>query len=144
MIIIPAKKGGFIFFPLVSIIIPLVIFFTHEGSLNHMWFNLVLGSLPFFLLTWVYFSTAYWIKDNHLHYRSAFIRGKISIMRINEIQLNKTLWVGLKPALTTKGMIIRYNTYDEIYLAPVDKETLVKELIKINADIKIYSAKNTL
>lgn len=133
----PAKKKGFLLYPIVACIIPLVIFFTHEGSEKHLWFNLILGSLPFFLLIWIYFSTAYWIQDHHLHYQSAFIRGKINIIRINEIQLNKTLWVGLKPALATKGIIITYNTHDEIYLAPINNEELANELIEINSDIKI-------
>lgn len=136
---IPAKKKGFLIYPIVASMIPAVIFFTHEGSLKHLWFDFVLGSLPFLLLLWVYFSTAYWIQDHHLHYRSAFIRGKISIIRIDEIQLNKTLWVGVKPALATKGIIIKYNTHDEIYIAPIDNEALANELIAINPDIKIVN-----
>ncbi|WP_158961041.1 PH domain-containing protein [Myroides fluvii] len=132
----PAKKKGFLVYPIIASIIPVVVFFTHEGSLKHLWFDFALSSLPFLLLIWIYFSTTYWIQDNHLHYRSAFIRGKISIIRINEIQLNKSLWVGLKPALATKGMIITYNTHDEIYIAPIDNKELANELIEINPDIK--------
>ncbi|MGG5506346.1 MULTISPECIES: PH domain-containing protein [unclassified Myroides] len=134
---IPAKKKGFLIYPIVASMIPAIIFFTHEGSLKHHWFDFVLGSLPFLLLLWVYFSTSYWIQDHHLHYRSAFIRGKIDITRINEIQLDKTLWVGLKPALSTRGMVIKYNTYDEIYLAPVNNDTLTDALVKINPDIQL-------
>ena len=133
----PAKKKGFLVYPIVACIIPLVILFTHEGSEKHLWFTLILGSLPFFLLIWIYFSTAYWIQDNHLHYRSAFIRGKINIIRINKIQLNKTLWVGLKPALATKGIIITYNRFDEVYVAPLSNASLTKALLEINPQIEV-------
>ncbi|MBB1138884.1 PH domain-containing protein [Myroides sp. WP-1] len=132
-----AKRKGFFIYLVLTSIFPIIILFSHEGNLNTIWFDLLLSSIPFCLLLWIYFSTSYWIQDNHLYYRSAFIRGKIDIIRITEIQLGKTLWVGLKPALSTKGMIIKYNTYDEIYLAPVNNETLTDALVKINPDIEL-------
>jgi len=134
-----AKKKGFVIYLLIASILPVVILYGNKNSLTAIWFELLLGTLPLLLLLWVYFSTSYWIKDTNLHYRSAFISGKINIFSIQEVELNKTLWVGLKPALATKGMIIKYDTYEEIYLAPIHNETLAHAIIQINPDIKIVN-----
>ena len=47
------------------------------------------------------------------------------------------MWSGIKTALSTKGIIIKYNMYDEIYLAPENNNELISDLLKINQDIII-------
>ena len=49
----------------------------------------------------------------------------------------KTMWVGLKPALATGGIIIKYNRFDDIYLAPKNNEELIEDLLKLNRDIVV-------
>jgi hypothetical protein len=93
--------------------------------------------LVLLLFIWMLYNTYYVIKDNQLLYRSAFLKGVISIDAIYEIERNKTMYAGLKPALATKGLIVKYNKYDDIYLSPKDADEFVEALIKINPAIKI-------
>lgn len=102
--------------------------------------TIILMSVPTGLLLWAYFNTAYWITNNTLHYKSAFLKGNIPINKITQLLVSKTMWVGLKPALASKGIIVKYNKFDEIYIAPVDNAALCSELIKHNPNIKIINA----
>lgn len=95
---------------------------------------------PFGLFLWVYLTTQYQIKDAHIHYRSAFLKGQIPVANVRKIVKGKTLWVGLKPALATKGLIIYYNRFDEIYIAPESNDKMISELLAIHPDIEIVEA----
>src|SRR5690554_1462479 len=92
---------------------------------------------PFALGLWALVHTYYQIKDDKLIYRSGFIHGEIDINNIKEIIKGKTMWVGLKPALATGGLIIKYNRFDDIYLAPKNNEELIEDLLKLNRDIVV-------
>jgi hypothetical protein len=89
------------------------------------------------LFLWIWFDTYYEIKGNELFYKSAFIKGSINIDSIYEITRDKTMYVGLKPALALKGLIIRYNKYDDIYLSPKDADGFIEALRQINPAINI-------
>ncbi|GAA3557525.1 PH domain-containing protein [Snuella lapsa] len=89
------------------------------------------------LLFWIHFGTFYKLSKNELTYRSGPISGKIHINRIKEIVKGKTLWVGLKPATSRKGLIIKYDTYNEIYISPKTNELFIKKILEINNNIKI-------
>jgi hypothetical protein len=47
------------------------------------------------------------------------------------------MWVGRKFGLASKGMIISYNRFDEIYFTPKEQDLFLEELQKINPNIKI-------
>lgn len=93
--------------------------------------------LPILLFLWIYYDTYYTIEGEILNYKSAFIRGKIDINRIRSIEKGKTMYVGLKPALAEKGLIIKYNNFDTIYIAPEDNEELIADLLAINSGIVV-------
>ena len=93
--------------------------------------------IPSALILWPLLHTYYQIKDDKLIYRSGFIHGEIDINDIKEIIKGKTMWVGLKPALATGGLIIKYNRFDDIYLAPKNNEELIEDLLKLNGDIVV-------
>jgi len=137
MIVFPAKKKGFFIYPLVTSLIPLVILYAHEGDLKDIAFELLLSLLPVALLIWVYFSTTYKVEGHYFHYRSAFIKGRIDILSITRLDVGKSLWVGTKPALGRKGIIITYNRFDEIYIAPLSNSDVVKELMRIHPSIEV-------
>lgn len=134
MKIYKANKKGFLLEIALFLLIPFVVFWFLE---NNRFLNLLILLIPFFLLLWIYFDTSYKIKDTTLLYRSAFIRGKIDIHSIHQITVGKTMWSGIKPALAKNGLILKYNTYDEIYIAPVSNAELVADLLVINPQIKI-------
>lgn len=106
-----------------------------SGQINFMAIFFTLGLIGFLL--WIYFGTSYSITNHSLTYRSGPIRGKIEIEKIKEIIKGKTLWVGLKPATSAKGLIIKYGSYDEIYISPKTKDLFIEKLLELKSDIKI-------
>lgn len=88
-------------------------------------------------LLWFYFGTYYELGKEGLVYRSGPIKGKISIDRITEIVIGKTLWVGFRPATSRNGLIVKYDTYNEIYISPQTNESFVKKILELKSDIKI-------
>jgi hypothetical protein len=84
-----------------------------------------------------YTHTYYTIDGNELHWRSSILFGKFSVSSIQKIAVNKTLWMGTRPATARNGVIIYYNKYDEIYFSPSDNEAFVKALLEINPEIEV-------
>ncbi len=98
-------------------------------------------AIPFsaiiFLLLWIYFGTNYELTETELLYRSGPLRGRIKIDQIREIKKGKTLYSGLKPATSRKGLIIKYQKFDEIYISPDTNELFIEEIVKRNKNIII-------
>ncbi|WP_158850973.1 PH domain-containing protein [Algibacter sp. L1A34] len=138
MKIYKANRKGLINYLLIgSMILPIVVFFLDKNTFTEKPFILLPLLSPLILLFWIYFDTFYKIEKNELIYRSGFLRGKIEIPNIKEILKGKTMWSGIKPALARNGLIIKFNKYDEIYIAPENNDELISDLIKLNSEIKI-------
>jgi len=133
-----ANRKGFINYLLIGfMLLPIVIFFLDKNTFMENPFILLPLLTPSILILWIYFDTSYSIENNELIYRSAFIRGNIKIQNIKEILKGKTMWSGIKPALAKKGLIIKFNKYNKIYIAPENNDEIISDLLKINTEIKI-------
>lgn len=119
----------------IILILGLYIYNLINGTMNIL--NTFLF-VPAGLLLWMLFGTYYQVTETEVLYFNGPIKGKIQIKDINEIIANKTLWVGFKPALASKGVIIKYNKYDEIYFSPIDNNAFINQLLKINPKIKVH------
>jgi hypothetical protein len=107
-------------------------------TIQQAWPAVVIFVLLGCLFLWIWFDTYYIIKDDKVCYKSAFIQGSISISIINGIEKNKGLYSGaIKPALSTKGLILKYNRYDDMYISPEKETEFIAELQKINPAIKL-------
>jgi hypothetical protein len=84
-----------------------------------------------------YTHTYYKIDGDELRWRSSILFEKFSVSSIQKITINKTLWVGTRPATARNGVIINYNKYDEIYFSPSDNESFVAALLEINPEIEM-------
>lgn len=93
------------------------------------------------LMIWLWIGTSYEVDSEFLSYKAGPLRGKIKIESIKELEVGKTLWAGLKPATAVRGIIVRYNAHDEIYISPLSNENFVKEILKVKPDIKISRSK---
>ncbi len=102
--------------------------------------------VPFIILTlttvlilWVLLDTRYVIKSNYLLYRSGPFRGRIDITKIKKIQRHSGLYVpvSMKPALDTKGFIITYNNYDDVFVSPENSDIFLEEIQKINPKVQV-------
>lgn len=131
------RKGFFAYLIAGALLAPLMIILSSFNAFLEMPLLLIILFFPLVLLLWIYFDTFYKIEGGKLKYRSAFLRGEVEISKIYEIVKGKTLWVGIKPALATNGLIIKYNRFSEIYLAPENNDEMISDLLKINHNIKI-------
>ena len=90
-------------------------------------------------LIWILLDTKYILKENKIFYNSGPFRGTIDIKNIRKIQHHFGIIVPVtfKPALNTKGLIIHYNSFDDIYISPKQEDLFLKELLKVNPNIEI-------
>ena len=138
MKIYKANRKGFINYLLIGfVMLPIIVFFLDQQAFAENPFILLLLLSPLILILWIYFDTFYKIENKILIYRSGFFRGKIEISAIKEIQKGKTMWSGIKPALARNGLIIKFNKYDEIYIAPESNNEMITDLLKLNSEIRI-------
>ena len=68
--------------------------------------------------------------------------GQNKTCEIRKIETNTTQWVGLKASTATKGLVIHFNKYDEIFIAPVNTKLFIDSLLKINPDIELVNKSN--
>jgi hypothetical protein len=90
-------------------------------------------------LIWILLDTKYILKENKIFYNSGPFRGTIAIENIRKIQRHSGIIVPVtfKPALNTKGLIIHYNSLDDIYISPKKEDLFLEELLKVNPNIEI-------
>lgn len=100
---------------------------------------LLIISLTTILVVSFLFNTKYTLSDTHLQYVSGPFKGEIPIESIQKVKTNTTQYVGFKPALAPDGLIIYYNSFDEIYISPDSSESFVKQLLKLNPSIQILN-----
>lgn len=119
-------------------LIGLVVFevFISEALAYDYW-TMILVLCVVGLLLWLYFGTNYHLSKEELKYRSGPFNGKIPLESIREIIKGKTLWVGMKPATSRKGLIIKYDAYDEIYISPKTNDYFIEKILELKPDIKI-------
>jgi hypothetical protein len=96
-------------------------------------------SVVFSLVAWTLLDTRYVIKQHFLFYRSGPFRGRIDIAKIKKVKYfsGMSVPVTMKPALDTKGFIITYNGYDDVYVSPQKSDVFLAELLKINPQIEV-------
>lgn len=97
----------------------------------------------FFL--WIYLGTYYTIDGDNLYHRSGPFYGKMKISSIRKIKYHSG-WivpVTYRPATDTKGIIITYNKFDEVYFSPKELETFINELKSINPEIEFVNFKKS-
>ncbi|MEP0213255.1 MAG: PH domain-containing protein, partial [Cellulophaga sp.] len=106
--------------------------FDEVKTTNHI-VSIVVNALVLCLLLWVFYGTSYKLNSTTLSYKSGPFKGDILIKDIHQIIKGKTLWVGLKPATASKGLIIKYNKFNEVYISPKTNNSFIKEILKHNS-----------
>jgi hypothetical protein len=93
------------------------------------------------MIIWIQLDTKYSINGEILYFYSGPFRGKININSIRKIEHHSGLIVPVtyKPALDTKGLIINYNSFDDIYISPKEVNVFLEELLKINPNITVVN-----
>jgi len=113
-----------------------------------VWSKDYIAPVPLFAVVayfaWAWFGTNYIIEDNKLMYRSALLRGSVKIDTIFENVKNKHQYSGIKAVLSTKGLLIKYNKWDDVYVSPEDAEGFIAKLKAINPNIDVVDGKPVL
>lgn len=122
-----------------AFLIGIAIFATLVGEMQKEgYWPLILILIVVGFLFWLYFGTSYELtKENGLSYRSGPFHGTIGVDRITEIIKGKTLWVGFRPATARKGLIVKYDRFNEIYISPKTNESFIEKLLELNETIRI-------
>ncbi|MBD1391534.1 PH domain-containing protein [Mucilaginibacter glaciei] len=127
-----SRKGSIVIAIIVFVVIMTIIcFFAKVYAASYV----LITALMY--LAWMWYDTYYIIRGNQLFYKSALLKGSIEINAIVEIVKNKKLFSGKKPSLSTKGIIINYNKYDDIFISPKKIDQFIKALKTINPNIKV-------
>lgn len=132
-----SKKGFYKYVMLFITILPVILFVVDSKEFLAKPAGIVVLFAVIALLYWIYFDTYYKIENNTLYYKTAFLKGEIAINTIKEINAGKTLYAGYKPAVGIKGLIIKFEKYNEIYIAPKSNDEMIADLLKLNPDIRI-------
>lgn len=109
-----------------------------KGNANtHLYWvvPLVLGVV--ILLFWMFFGTKYELSSERLFYQCGPIKGSIALERIREIVKGRTLWVGFRPATSRKGLILKFDKFNEIYISPQTNEAFIAKILELKPDIII-------
>lgn len=124
---------GFIF---VVFFGPLIFYAFDEGTDKSLLGTGLFLLIIFAFVLHMFFSTSYTIKDNILKIKSGFIPfNPIHISEITEI--TKTNSILSSPAVSFDRIEIKYQKVNSIIISPKDKHSFVKDLSRINPNIKI-------
>lgn len=128
---------SYLFISLLPLIVGTFFFDNYWDDFNKRILRSIIYFLPATYFIYEMITTKYIIEDNLIRYQFGYLNGSIAIEDIKMIQLGKTMWVGKKCGLASKGIIITYNRFDEIYITPKEQEHFLDELLKINPKLKI-------
>ncbi len=136
-----AKSNSNIIKLLITAIILLAgIMLINDSAITSRWWVLLgLILLPMILVYHAMRNTYYQIFEEYITYQSGLMKGKIYIPRITMIEKGKYLnGIAAKAALTKQGgMILHYNKYSKLYIAPENVEELVEDILAIKPDILV-------
>jgi len=135
-----AKKGAFIIYIIAFLILVSVItsFDKHTKAFapaSNPGALICLAVIALFL--WFWFDTGYVIKEEKVYYRSGFIRGSIAISTIREVDKSSRGFVGMKASIALKGIVIRYNKWDELLISPLNADEFINKLTEMNPAIQV-------
>ena len=128
----PEKSMGFGILLFACLLVCWLIFLLHSHIVI-LFFALIITL--FFI--WIWFGTSYQVNDEYFMYQSGPFRKKIPINRIVRINRNVRSLYGMRPALTFEYLQIRYNKYDDVFIAPKDEESFIADLTSLNPKITV-------
>ncbi len=138
MVVFKSRKDTFfktVIIGTVVILVGLPLYNYLDSGVAPGWPVYIINLAVIGLFLWFWFGTYYRLDATHVHYRCGPFRGKIAIHTIREVQRDTTLWSGFRPATAQKGIIVKYNKYDDIYFSPNSNESFIQALLDVREDI---------
>lgn len=126
-----SRKGYMIKALFIFLLIPIGIAISEQSYITSFMLITVL-----FYLVWMWYDTYYLIDGDQLLYKSALLRGSIDVNSIVEIAKNDKIFAGVKPSLSSKGLVIKYNRWDTIFMSPIDIDRFITAIKNVNPGIR--------
>jgi len=126
-----------VIFGTIAICVALVIGAVMNGE-EGFWSVVVIATvtcLVSWLLLSVLLSTSYSIDEDYIYYKAGPFKGKVEIQSIREIQVGKSMWIGLRVATAMNGLIIRFGQYNEVYISPDSNSSFTEKLKQVKPDL---------
>lgn len=122
---------------LLTIGLPILVYFDDEGGkLPVVIMFGIVGTIAGLIFS-LPGTTHYTFEKDSLICRSSFLKRTIPYSSINKIGKQKGLYAGWKFSLSSKGLLIAYNKYDELYISPTDQEQFIEDLKRSNPSIEV-------
>jgi hypothetical protein len=82
-------------------------------------------------------TTHYTLEQDTLYCRSLVFKRRIPYPSIRKIEKHTSLYAGLKMSTSFQGIIIHYNTYDELFISPAESDRFIALLKERNPGIVV-------
>lgn len=122
---------------LMTIGLPMLVYFDDEGGMlpAMIMFGIIVTIAA--LIISLPATTHYTFDKDSLICRSSFLKRTIPYSSITKIEQHKGLYAGWKFSLSSKGILIKYKKYDELYISPEDQDQFIQDLQEKNLAIKV-------
>ena len=122
-----------ILFLLAVFLVGEVSIYQNEKTLEAIIFGLIFLLIISFLIAAI-FTTRFTFESDHLLCKFSFWKKKIPYATIKKIERQESvIYGGWKMSTAIKGLIITYNSYDELLISPENEDAFI---IKLNSKIQ--------
>ncbi len=114
-----------ILFLIAVFIVGEVSIYHNENTFEAVMFGLIFLLIIIFLIAAI-FTTHFTFESDHLLCKYSFWKHKIPYATIKKIERQESvLYGGWKMSTAAKGLIIHYNSYDELLISPENEEEFI-------------------
>ena len=107
--------------------------YQNENTFEAVMFGLIFLLIIIFLIAAI-FTTHFTFESDHLLCKFSFWKKKIPYATIKKIERQESvIYGGWKMSTAIKGLIITYNSYDELLISPENEDAFI---IKLNSKIQ--------
>ena len=122
-----------ILFLLAVFIVGEVLIYQKENTFEAVIFGLIFLLIIIFLIATI-FTTHFTFESDHLLCKYSFWKHKIPYATMKKIERQESvIYGGWKMSTALKGLIITYNSYDELLISPENEDAFI---IKLNSKIQ--------
>ena len=122
-----------ILFLLAVFIVGEVSIYHNENTFEAVMFGLIFLLIIIFLIAAI-FTTHFTFESDHLLCKFSLWKKKIPYATIKKIERQESvLYGGWKMSTSAKGLIVHYNSYDELLISPENEDEFI---LKLNSKIQ--------
>lgn len=85
-------------------------------------------------------NTYYWFDGDKIHWRTGPFRGQLEINEIKKVtraQSFMDISGVIKPCLTSKPLLLRYGTYEDLPISPKEEAEFIEQLKSLHSELEV-------